>query len=313
MTFRFTVTILFLNEAIGFMLAANFMFASNLLSISKIDHLSRWPRHINDRMTTKFLKFQRQFDEESNSHKIQYKKLVTETTMWLTKQSSPQITNKSLSSYKIATIIEESAKYLSKDAIWEWMGEENEVKVWKLMNSSIKLKKDDQEWPCVKSTTVINIDADTLMEYLLDSAKVKEYNKYSAGRLDIELFSSKSKIVWNKMNIPKVIKPYDFCTLLHCYSNPSGNELILVSKCANHALVPVHKSFSRSEKIIGLNVLKKLPNDKEAGNYRTEITCISHQRYANTPVFMIEKSMMRGKVNYLRKLRDVFHSKSRIS
>jgi hypothetical protein len=268
-------------------------------------------------MMTSFPELHRQINHESNSHKISYRKLVTETTSWLTKQSSSQITSNCLSSCKTAAIIDaainESVKYLSKDAIWEWMGEENKVRVWKLKNSSIKLNKNDQEWPCVKSTTIINIDAETLMEYLLDSAKVKEYNKYSAGRLDIELLSSKSKIVWNTMNIPKVIKPYDFCTLLHFYSNPLGNELILVSKCMNHALVPMHKGYSRSEKIMGLNVLKKLSNDKENGNHRTEITCISHQRYANTPVFMIEKSMMRGKVNYLKKLREVFHSKSKIS
>lgn len=307
MTWRFIAVILFINRAV------NFTFAANSVRISEIDCIGRWQHQINDCMVTSFLKFQRKFDDESYSRKAQYRKFVSEATLWLSKGSSRQISGKSLSSYRIAAIIDESVQYLSKDAVWEWMGEESNVMVWKLKNSSLKLKKDDHDWPCVKSTTIINIDATTLMEYLLDSSKVKEYNKYSAGREDIEHISSKTKIVWNKLNIPRGIKPYDFCTLLHSYSNPLKNEIILLSKCVNHASVPVHKSYSRSEKIIGINILRKLSDDKDSGNCRTEMTCISHQRYANTPVFMIEKSMMRGKVNYLKRLREVFHSKSTIS
>ena len=153
---------------------------------------------------------------------------------------------------------------------------------------------------------MFNIEPETLVEYLMDSSKVKEYNRYSAGRFDIEHISPNSKIVWNTMNIPVGIKPYDFCTLIHRYSRPLQDEIYLVSRSFLHDLVPDNKNYGRSEKIIGLNILRPV---RPVGSFKsstlTEITCISHQRYANTPPIMIEKSMMRGKINYLRKLREV--------
>ena len=188
------------------------------------------------------------------------------------------------------------------------MGKEDDICVWKLQGSSMNLNKGDGDWPCVKSSTIIETDSRSLLEYLLDSTKAKEYNKYSAGRSDIEILSPSSKIVWTKMNIPRGIKPYDFCSLMHFYSKPASGEILLVSKHTEHPLVPVNKDFGRSEKIMGLNILKPLRSN--GNRSRTEITCISHQRYASTPPFMIERSMMRGKINYLRKLREVTQKRS---
>ena len=208
----------------------------------------------------------------------------------------------------ITALINESNDYLSDDVRWDFMGKEDNICVWKLQSSSMNLKKEDAVWPCVKSSTIIETDTGSLLQYLLDSSKAKEYNKYSAGRSDIQIISPSTKIVWARMNIPLGIKPYDFCSIMHFYSWPSSDEILLVSKHAEHPLVPIHKDFGRSEKIIGLNILKPLRSN--SGQARTEITCISHQRYASTPPFMIERSMMRGKINYLRKLREVTQNRN---
>ena len=251
--------------------------------------------------------FRRHVDHMCDMQRADYTALSTQVSQWVSNTTPmKRITESAQYSLAISALVDESDRYLSDDVEWDLMRIDKKVSVWKLNNSSIKLKKEDNEWPCVKSSTIIEIEPEILIEYLMDSSKVKEYNRYSAGRFDIEHISPNSKIVWNTMNIPVGIKPYDFCTLVHRYSRPLQDEIYLVSRSFIHDLVPDNKNYGRSEKIIGLNILRPL---RPVGSFKsstlTEITCISHQRYANTPPIMIEKSMMRGKINYLRKLREV--------
>ena len=239
-----------------------------------------------------------------------YIDLSREVSEWVFNNSSSE-KKKGSNQYSamIAVMVGESERYLSDDIEWDLMGTSNKVTVWKMKKSSLKMKKEDNDWPCVKSSTIIGIDPKFLAEYLSDSTKVEEYNRYCAGRSDIEQLSGNSKIVWNRLNIPIGIKPYDFCTLIHRYSKPMKNEIYIISKCIKHPSVPENNHYGRSEKIIGINILRSLKPEARNGGPRTEITCISHQRYANTPPIMIEKSMMRGKINYLRKLREVQENK----
>ena len=153
-----------------------------------------------------------QWNQESDSKKVSGYNMMTDFSLWISKK----ITNADPACpYSISDTIKSANNYLSPDAMWEFLGAENGVSVWKLNPSSISLKKEDRQWPCVKSSTVIKIDSKTLVEYLMDSAKVPEYNKYCAGRADIEKISKRSKIVWNRTCIPLAIKSYDFCTLMH--------------------------------------------------------------------------------------------------
>jgi hypothetical protein len=69
-----------------------------------------------------------------------------------------------------------------------------------------------------------------------------------------------------------------------------------------HPLIPVHKDYSRSELIMGLNILS--PVQKE-GSKSTHITCISHVRYGGfSPPSVINKSIFRGTVKYLYNLKE---------
>lgn len=145
----------------------------------------------------------------------------------------------------------------------------------------------------------------------MDSSKVPEYNKYCAGRTDIEKISKRSKIVWNRTCIPLVIKSYDFCTLMHYYIRSPKNEYILVSRGVQHPLVAVHKDYCRSENIIGLNILRPIkPNKNISKATHTEITCIGHVKYGGgTLPYVIQTSLFRGTVKYLHNLKEKIHSK----
>ena len=257
--------------------------------------------------------FQNYIDGLCGENQNDFRNLLREVTKWCTNKSRSR-SKKVDGSDRVAALIlgmtTQSDHYLSEEAIWDLMGSDRRVTVWKLDRSSLKLSKEDRDWPCVKSSTIIEADATSVAEYLLDSSKVMEYNKYSAGRDDVEILSRNTKVVWNRLKIPIGIPPYDFCTMIHYYFNPLTSEHFILSRSVRHDSVPVHKDYGRSEKIIGINIIRPVIADKKSDQpTRSEIVCISHQRYANTPPIMIEKSMMRGKINYLKKLREVLEKR----
>ena len=240
--------------------------------------------------------------KKSKLHSLQH--FLDRSKGWMVSGTSFQKTSGNAQyARSVADMIAESNRYLSDKVEWDLMGTEDGVTVWKLKRSSLEMNKADCDWPCVKSSVKIEIIPTHLLNYLLDSDKVNQYNKYVAVRSDVETISCDTKIVWNRMNIPIGIKSYDFCTLMHNYIKQDTGDIMVITKGIEHPSVPIQKNFGRSEKIIGVNILKRTKSSdcKDV----TEITCISHQRYANTPPFMIEKSMMRGKMNYLRNLRKI--------
>jgi hypothetical protein len=237
---------------------------------------------------------------KKNLHSLQH--FLDKSKCLISGISSKKTTGNAQCTRFVANMIAESNRYLSDKVEWDLLGKEDGVTVWKLKRSSLEMNKADGDWPCVKSSVKIDTTPIQLLNYLLDSGKVKEYNKYVAIRSDIETISSNTKIVWSRMNIPIGIKSYDFCTLIHNYIKQDTGDIMVISKCIEHPLVPIHKNFGRSEKIMGLNIIKTIKSTADSKE-TTEITCISHQRFASTPPFLIEMKMMRGKISYLKNLR----------
>ena len=258
---------------------------------------------IRDKFMNSCSDFENFINQAGDANRLSSNQMMSNMTEWITTTFLPP---KSTLSYSIADTIKLSNVYMASNAAWDFMGVENDVSVWKLKPSSIPMKHEDKQWPCIKSTAIVKGDAKMLVEYLMDSSKVPEYNKHCAGRTDVEKISKKSKIVWNRTKIPLAIKSYDFCTLMHYYQKPN-KEYILVSKGVDHPLIPVHKDYSRSENIIGINILRTVPSSlgagKGSGPY-TEITCINHVRYGGTLPYVIQKSIFRGTVKYLHNLKE---------
>jgi hypothetical protein len=268
----------------------------------KYSHVESMRRSIQSSLTS----FENQAHQAAESKRVVFNIMITDVSDWLSKS----FLKSEVSTYSVSETVKLAQKYLSANAVWEYSGQENDVLVWRLDPSSINLRHDEKQWPCVKSSTIIKIDPKTLVEYLMDSSKVPEYNRYCAGRTDIERISKRTKIVWNRTAIPLAIKSYDFCTLMHYYMKSSKNEYVLVSKGVQHPLIPVHKDYSRSENIIGLNILRPVKgSEKNKKEIYTEITCISHVKYGGTLPYVIKKSLFRGTVKYLHNLKEKIHGK----
>lgn len=92
-------------------------------------------------------------------------------------------------------------------------GHEDDMMVWRL-KKSLTSNPDDDKWPCIKSTTTLNIPQEKLYKLIMDSSKIHLFNKHSLGRNDIDILNHHTKIVWARSKIPFVSKPFDFCTLM---------------------------------------------------------------------------------------------------
>lgn len=95
------------------------------------------------------------------------------------------------------------------------------------------------------------------------------------------------------------MKPYDFCSLMHCAVDPVSGHDMIVSQAVTRPSAPVSSEFARSEILLGVNVLAPCG----ANASQTELTSISHVRLANLPAFLARKSAFQGTVNYLSQLK----------
>jgi hypothetical protein len=207
----------------------------------------------------------------------------------------------------VQSAVDLAFKYQSVDHIshWEYFGHDGDIIVWKL-KKPVMNDSEGAKWPCIKSHTTIDMPVEKLVKLLMDSNKVTLLNKYSAGRIDVEMLGEGSKIVWNKTKIPFSVKPYDFCTLMHAVHDTDTRCTMILSKAADHKKVPIHKDFSRSEIIFGLNILRPCATDSS----KTDFTSINHVRYHGIPSFFAWRSGYGGTVSYLKQLKEVAVSMS---
>jgi len=204
--------------------------------------------------------------------------------------------------FDLNDVVNIAYSYQSPNTIWDVLGEDKGIKVWKARIPISKgLSKGAERWPCVKSSTIINASPEAIMKLLMDSSKVHMTNKYSAGRTDMLKIDDATKMVWARTKIPYSIKPYDFCTLMQVFKLNNGG-IMIISKGIEHELVPKHSDYCRSEIYFGVNFLYPLPDDPN----RTDFTSISHVRYAGLHPYIASKTVYSATINYLRQLKDVF-------
>lgn len=206
------------------------------------------------------------------------------------------------SSYDLKDIINIANSYQSSNVIWDKLGEDKDIKVWKARVPISKgLGKGADRWPCVKSSTIINGSPESITKLLMDSSKAHLTNKFSAGRNDVLKINEFTKLVWSRTKIPYSIKPYDFSTLMQVLKLNDGG-IMIISKGIDHELVPKHQDYCRSEIYIGVNYLYPLPDDPN----RTDFTSISHVRYAGLHPYIASKTVYSATMNYLKQLKENF-------
>lgn len=201
----------------------------------------------------------------------------------------------------LRSLEEEGHKALGEEGDdWHQVSEKEDTKVWKRVQAENAYGR---EYPCLKLSTVLHAPPDAVMDLLVDSERVAEYNKYSKGRQDVAQVGPNTKIVRNRTLPPLQKRAHEFCTIMHVIRRPDGSQVML-TKYTEHPEVPRSSAFARSEIILGVTEVRPHPTDPD----RAQVTTVSHVKSAGVPPFVAEKFSVRGVVDFADSLRKALHS-----
>ncbi|GMH56324.1 hypothetical protein TrRE_jg5812 [Triparma retinervis] len=165
--------------------------------------------------------------------------------------------------------------------------------------------------PAIRTRGVIPMSAKAVAELLMDSTRVKVYNKMSQGRTDVKLFQAgidskskqwgegETKIVKNKTKPPLTSKTMVFTTLMHA-RKLSNSSYLVVSRAVNVPSVssaPSAGGVVKSEIMLGVNVLRPLTESS------CELSSVTHVNSPLVPGMMARSVGVKGAVNFINDLR----------
>ena len=176
------------------------------------------------------------------------------------------------------------------------------------------------DWPVCKARGLVNTSPRQLLEYLMDSSKIKEYNKMSQGREDlykiqegIDVKASESaygingdcKIV-KAINKPRFIPiTIEMISLMHCQelSNIPGTYMMVYRSAfedttSTRDVTPV----IRSEMLLGVVLVR--PYNKE--HTVCEMTSITHMYSPGVPEIIARRAAPSSAMNLIKDLQGIF-------
>lgn len=183
------------------------------------------------------------------------------------------------------------------------------------------------EYPMVKARGLIPTSALKMVELLLDSDRVKEYNKMSLGRIDEHCFAigverltecpstgilGELKIVRSKSQPPVVRKPIELRLLLHARrlssegNNNTSNYLTIGRSIweTEHGTADTDEnSVTRCEMLLSVNLIRDIPS---YNNEWCEITTITHGISPGIPISIGKRIGLAAAAKYIRDIRAVF-------
>lgn len=184
--------------------------------------------------------------------------------------------------------------------------EENDVLVW---SGTWRHKYYGNDLPAIRCEAIINMSPRALANLLVDSNRVKEYNKMSIGREDIMILQEDdtcvTKIVVGKSKPPMLSKTLILKSLIHMTELPGGGDqsgYVVVSRAIAHAddvdAIEDPKVIL-SEMLLGLNIIRAVEGDSD----RCVLISLTHLRSPVIPTMMAKRLGMSSAVNFINDIR----------
>lgn len=176
------------------------------------------------------------------------------------------------------------------------------------------------DWPVCKARGLIQTPPRALLEYLMDSSRVKEYNKMSQGRDDMYVIqkglgaaassspydiSGECKIV-KSINKPRFL-PFtiEMISLMHgkpLETTPGSYMMVYRSVFEDTSTLGDTAPVIRSEMLLGVILARPYNRDHSI----TEMTSITHMYSPGVPEMIARRAAPSSALNVLRDLQSIF-------
>jgi hypothetical protein len=162
--------------------------------------------------------------------------------------------------------------------------------------------------PAIRCEGIVNMSPKSLADLLIDSTRVKEYNKMSIGRDDILVLNQSdtrvTKVVVGKSKPPMLGKILQLKTLLHMQELPGGGEkgYTIVSRAVAHvdeSEVEEDPKVIHSEMLMGVNIIRAVEGEPD----RCILITLNHLKSPMIPMMLAKKLGLSAAVNFINDIR----------
>ena len=190
------------------------------------------------------------------------------------------------------------------------LGSGVDVLVW---TGSFKHGLYGSDLPAIRAAGVVDMSAKALMELLVDSDRVKEYNKMSLGRTDLQTFQddmslegpfgkSITKVMKSETKPPMVRKNLIFVSLLHAKELIDGSGYLLVTRAVHHPEQQSLSNATQSEILMGVNLIRKIEG---AEDERCLMINVNHIRSPMVPMMIAKRIGVSAAVGFINDIRGL--------
>jgi len=163
--------------------------------------------------------------------------------------------------------------------------------------------------PAARTAAIIRMSPETLMNLLVDSTRVKEYNKMSLGRTDILVlqkglegaFGGITKVMKSESRPPLLRKTLELISLMHAAELPDGSGFIIVSRAVTtpEDRKPKPKNLLKSEILMGINIIKRVKDD----DTRCLFISVNHISSPMVPLMIAKRIGLQAATSFIHDLR----------
>lgn len=166
------------------------------------------------------------------------------------------------------------------------------------------------EIPAIRAAGVVETSSKKLMELLVDSTRVKEYNKMSLGRQDLVTFGgnleeegpfgkSITKVMKSESK-PPMLSVLALTTVMQAKQLPDGSGYLIVSRAVHR---PGKDDVSTTEIVMGVNLI--LDFDTDGGEERCLMINVNHLRSSNVPMYVAKKLAVTSAQKFINDIREL--------
>jgi hypothetical protein len=188
--------------------------------------------------------------------------------------------------------------------------QESDVMVW---SGNFKHGLYGSDLPAVRAAGVVNMSAKSLMALLVDSTRVKEYNKLSLGRTDLVSFQddmtvdgsfghSITKVMKSENKPPLVRKTLVFVSILHAKELIDGSGYLIVTRAVHHPEEEGAANAIKSEILMGVNLIRKIEGAEDS---RCLMINVNHIRSPLIPMMIAKRIGVSAAVGFVNDIRSL--------